>query len=178
MPFGLTNAPASLQRVMYQLFKDLIRKSCCVYLDDGLICSETFEEHVLHIEEVFIRYACAGLKADPKKTELCLQEVLFLRHILSANGIRPYPEKTAIIWKIPIPVTLTDVRSFLGISNYYRRFVPEMAAIVQPIQKRCTFSVDHGLKVWMLFTGEVLRMNGTHILRLPACLQDEWTVKT
>ena len=135
MPFGLTNAPATLQRLMNELLKDLIGNTCCIYLDDCLICSETFEEHLEHVAQVLQRYRAAGLKANPKKTELGKDEVLFLGHILTPQGIRPNPAKTEAIWSFKQPENIHDVRSFLGLANYYRRFVPEMASIVLPIQQ-------------------------------------------
>ena len=124
MPFGLTNAPATLQRLMNELLKDLIGNTCCIYLDDCLICSETFEDHLKHVAQVLQRYRAAGLKANPKKTELGKDEVLFLGHILTPEGIRPNPEKTAAVWDFKQAQNLHDVRSFLGLANYYRRSVP------------------------------------------------------
>ena len=134
MPFGLTNAPATLQRLMNELLKDLIGVSCCIYLDDCLVCSETFEDHVRDLRQVLLRYRAAGLKANPKKSELGLTEVLFLGHVVDQHGIRPNPEKISAVQKFLPPTNITEVRSFLGLVNYYRRFIPDMARIALPIQ--------------------------------------------
>ena len=134
MPFGLTNAPATLQRLMNELLKDLIGVSCCIYLDDCLVCSETFEDHVRDLRQVFLQYRAAGLKANPKKTELGMAEVLFLGHVVSQLGIRPNPEKIAAVREFLPPTNLTEVRSFMGLINYYRRFIPDLARIAAPIQ--------------------------------------------
>ena len=84
--------------------------------------------------QVLQRYRAAGLKANPKKTELGKDEVLFLGHILTPQGIRPNPAKTTAVWDFKQPENVHDVRSFLGLANYYCHYVPEMAAIVLPIQ--------------------------------------------
>ena len=94
MPFGLCNAPAMFQRVMQAVLAGLEWNSCFVYLDDILIASHTLEEHLSHIKEVFSRLRDAGLRLKPKKCLFLHDEVPYLGHVISVEGIRPNPTKT------------------------------------------------------------------------------------
>ena len=134
MPFGLTNAPATLQRLMNELLEDLIGQSCCICPDDCLVCSESFTDHIRDLRQVLTRYRAAGLKANPKKSELGMKEVVFLGHVVDARGIRPNPQKISAVQEFQPPIDITELRSFLGLVNYYRRFIPDMARIALPIQ--------------------------------------------
>src|SRR5581483_6053711 len=133
IPFGLCNAPATFQRMMNTIFDDLLYKYIKVYLDDCNIHSETFEEHLIHLEEVFNRLRKAGLKLKPSKCHFCLPEIKFLGHIVGRDGIKVDPSKIEKVKNFPVPTNLTELRSFIGLASYYRKFVPEFSKIVKPL---------------------------------------------
>ena len=120
MPFGLCNAPATFQRLMQVVLAGLEWKCCFVYLDDILVCSKTFEEHMEHLRLVFERLRRAGLTLKPKKCCFLREEVQYLGHVISKRGILPDPEKTQKVREFPIPTDVTRVRQFVGLASYYR----------------------------------------------------------
>ena len=133
MPFGLTNAPATFQRLMERILTGLQWQTCLVYIDDIIIFSKTFDEHITHLAEVFTRLKSAGLKLKPKKCSIFQTEVAYLGHIVSRDGISTDPAKTKAIREWPTPTNVTEVRRFLGLCSYYRRFVPDFATTAQPL---------------------------------------------
>ena len=133
MPFGMCNAPASFQRVMEVVLSGLLWKNCFAYIDDVLVCSRTFEEHLCHLESVFSRLRQAGLRLKPKKCLFLREEVPYLGFIVTRSGIKPDPLKTDKIRQYPPPEDVTQVRQFLGLSSYYRRFVPGFSKIAEPL---------------------------------------------
>ena len=124
MPFGLCNAPATFQRLMQVVLAGLEGKICFVYIDDILVCSKTFEEHLQHLEQVFERLRKAGLTLKPKKCSFLKKEVIYLGHVISSQGIAPDPAKTQKIHYYPVPTDLAKLRQFLGFASHYRRFIP------------------------------------------------------
>ena len=133
MPFGLTNAPATFQRLMENCLGDLHLRSCIIYLDDIIIFSKTPEEHVQRLGQVFEKLAAAGLKLKPSKCEFFKTEINYLGHVVSREGIRTDDKKIEAIKNWPRPVTNTEVRSFLGFTNYYRRFIHKYSQIAKPL---------------------------------------------
>lgn len=133
MPFGLQNSPISFQTLMANVLRDLNWKSVSVYVDDILIFSNSFEQHLKHLEQVFKRLKEANLKLQPTKCHFAVKKLKFLGHIISKNGIEVDPEKTKAMSEFPTPKTQKQVRSFLGMANYYRRFISNFAKIVTPL---------------------------------------------
>ena len=133
MPFGLTNAPATFERLMERVLKGLQWKQCLVYIDDIIIFGSTFRETICNLKQVLQRLRQAGLTCKTKKCELFRRRVAFLGHIVSSAGLECDPEKTRMVAKWPIPKTVRDIRSFLGLAGYYRRFIPNFAEYSSPL---------------------------------------------
>ena len=133
MPFGLCNAPSTFQRLMEVALAGLQWQSCLIYLDDVIIFSEDFPEHLRRLREVLERIRQARLKLKPKKTSLFKARVKFLGHILSEEGVLPDPSNVDRLAAWPPCRKVRDVRSFLGLGNYYRRFVKGYSELVKPL---------------------------------------------
>ena len=129
MPFGLTNAPATFMTLMNSIFSDIIGKYVIIYLDDILIYSETMEKHVEHLECVFKRLKDEKLTVKLSKCEFLKTELIFLGFKVTENAIVPDPNKIEAIMKINRPKSLTEVRAFLGLINFYRKFIPNCSEI-------------------------------------------------
>ncbi|GBG92168.1 hypothetical protein CBR_g54520 [Chara braunii] len=132
MPFGLTNAPTTFQRCMNALFRPWLDRFVLVYLDDILVFSRTLQEHQGHLRQVLEKLGEANFKINAKKCEWVKTHVLYLGHVLDGDGIKPEDSKIAAIRDWPTPCTLTELRSFLGLANYYRKFVRNFFTIAAP----------------------------------------------
>lgn len=135
MPFGLCNAPATFQRVMEHCLGHRNFEMVLLYLDDVIIFSKTYEEHLQHLEEVFTQLAKSGLKLKPSKCHLLKPKVKYLGHIVSSEGVNPDPEKVQVVRDWPVPKTVKEVRSFLGFVGYYRRFIENFARVAAPLHE-------------------------------------------
>ena len=133
MSFGLTNAPATFQRLMELALAGLQWESCLIYLDDVIVFGRSFDEHLSRLSSVLDRLQKAGLKLKPEKTHLLQDEVVFLGHVISKDGVRPNPDNVDRIVKWLVPRNVTEVRAFLGMGNYYRRFIKDFAKKMQPL---------------------------------------------
>ena len=135
MPFGLTNVSATFQRLMESCLGDMHLNWCIIYLDDVIVFSKTPEEHLVRLRGVFQKLREAGLKLKPSKCEFFRDKIAYLGHIVSKAGIETDPKKIRDIWEWPRPSTDTDVRQFLGFTNYYRKFIKHYAVVANPLNK-------------------------------------------
>src|SRR3954470_20373978 len=135
MPFGLCNAPATFQRVMNEIFHDLIGKTMHVYIDDVTIYTKTFAEHMVVLNEVLRRIKMHGMFLKPKKCTIAAHELHMLGHIISKNGIKTDPAKVTAVSKYPDPTSKTEVRAFMGLAGYYRHFIQNCSKIAEPINR-------------------------------------------
>ncbi|GJX47333.1 retrotransposon protein, putative, ty3-gypsy subclass [Tanacetum coccineum] len=135
MPFGLTNAPAVFMDLMNRVFHEYLDKFVIVFIDDILVYSKTREEHEDHLRIVLEILRQKKLYAKFSKCDFWLGQVAFLGHIVSADGISMDPAKVEAITKWPRPTTVTEVRSFLGLAGYYRRFVEGFSLLALPLTK-------------------------------------------
>lgn len=133
MPFGLTNAPATFSTLMNDVFRSLLDKCVVVYLDDILVYSRDMEEHKRHLQEVFALLREHQLFAKKEKCAFAQEEVPFLGHILGHGQIRPDPEKLQAIRDWEPLRNVHEVRQFLGLANYYRKFVAGYSRIASPL---------------------------------------------
>ena len=133
MPFGLCNAGATFQRLMDVIMSGLNLNICLIYLDDIITFSKTIEEHLERLVRVFDRLRSAGLKLKPEKCTFFRHSVSFLGHVVSEAGIATDPEKVKAVADWPVPTSLREVRSFLGLASYYRRYVEGFAKIAAPL---------------------------------------------
>jgi len=133
MPFGLCNAVATFQRLMDLVLRGLNLDICLVYLDDIILFSVTQEQHIERLEMILRRLKEANLKLKPRKCTLMQREVTFLGHVISHQGIATDPEKIKLIEEWPVPTNLKQLRGFLGLTGYYRRFVNGYSVITTPL---------------------------------------------
>ena len=141
LPFGLTGAPAIFQRGMDFILMDVAH--AMVYIDDIIIFSKDFDEHLADIETVFKRLKLANLKIRATKCDWAKPEVIYIGHVISKDGLKPNPARVNKVKDFPIPKNIDEVRSFLGLANYYRKFIQNFSHIAHPInsllRKNATF---------------------------------------
>ncbi|GFU09780.1 retrovirus-related Pol polyprotein from transposon 17.6 [Trichonephila clavipes] len=135
MPFGFCNAPATFERLMETVLKGLTFEACLIYLDDVIIVGRTFEEHLQNIRKVLSKLRDTNLKLNPSKCKFFQKEVNYLGHIFSAEGVRTDPEKVSAVKNWKRPENLRELRSFLGLCTYYRKFVKGFSNIARPLYK-------------------------------------------
>ena len=128
MPFGLSNAPAVFQELMSVVLLGL-GDFAIAYLDDILVFSPTLEDHLQHLDTIFDRLRKHDLKLKLKKCNFLESETNYLGFIIGKDGIKPDPKKVEAIRSLPIPTFVREVRSFIGMSSYYRRFIPNFSEI-------------------------------------------------
>lgn len=135
MPMGLKNAPSTFQRVMDNILRGLQNVICVVYLDDILVFSTSLQEHMVNLQKIFQRLRESNFKIQMDKSEFLKHETPYLGHIITPDGVKPNPDKIAAIQKYPIPRTAKQIKGFLGLLGYYRRFIPDFARLTKPLTK-------------------------------------------
>ena len=133
MPFGLQGAPATFQHLMMKVLRGIAWKYVLCYVDDVIIFSETFDEHLKHLEEVFSRLRSAGLKLSPNKCFFAQKKLHYLGHVISKTGIEPDSQKVEKIVNLKAPKDQKGVKSLLGLTNYYKKFIQGYSKICSPL---------------------------------------------
>ena len=140
MPMGLASAPGTFQRLMHIAFKNENWEKCLIYLDDVLIHGRSVDEHLERVKAVLQRVREAGLKLSPAKCTFMKQKVEYLGHVITTEGIQTDSKKVEKVQSWPTPTTVKQLKSFLGLSGYYRRFIKDYAQIVRPLELLCAQS--------------------------------------
>lgn len=133
MPFGLTNAPATFQATMNHIFKAFLRKFVIIFFDDILIFSKTLEDHSNHLKQVFNCLSANSLFLKHSKCSFAQNSIDYLGHIITEFGVQPDKSKIIAMLDWPVPRTITELRGFLGLTGYYRKFVQHYATIASPL---------------------------------------------
>ena len=130
-PFGLKNAAQAFQLLMDTVCQDL--DFVFIYLDDVLVASKTAEEHRVHLAKLFTRFRDFGLVLNPAKCVIAQPQLKFLGHRVSAQGIEPAADRVKAIRAFPQPTTVWKPMEFLGMLNFYKRFIPGAATLLSPL---------------------------------------------
>ena len=133
MPFGLNNAASTFQRTMELALQGLQWVTCLIYIDDVIVFGKDFDEHMQRLEEVLDRIKKAGLKLKASKSYLLQKEVIFLGHVVSGEGIKPSPTNVSKVVDWPTPKTAKQVKQFVAMASYYRRYVRNFASTARPM---------------------------------------------
>ena len=132
MPFGLQGAPATFQRLMDKVLQGL-QDFSAAYLDDVIIFSENWKQHLQHLRQVLQSFRDAGLTVKAKKCQFGMAQCTYLGHVVGSGAVCPDPAKTEAVKSFPLPHTKKQVRAFLGLTGYYRRFIPNYSSVAVPL---------------------------------------------
>ncbi|KAL1260277.1 hypothetical protein QQF64_008104 [Cirrhinus molitorella] len=135
MPMGLKNSPPTFQRLMELVLRGLHWTKCVIYLDDIICMGKDFEDHIKNLTDILTRFREAGLKLKPAKCHFCKASVAYMGHVVSKDGLSVNPAHSNKVRDWPTPKSATEVRAFLGLCSYYRRFVQNYAFKAQPLHR-------------------------------------------
>ena len=144
MPFGLANSPATMMRLVDKIEAPELRTKVFMYLDDLLIITETFDEHLLVLQEMALSLKKAGLTINVEKSKFLIDEVKYLGHIIGHGEIKTDPETIQSVKEFPQPTSVKQIRRFLGMCGWYQKFIPNKASIATPL----TEMLKKGKFVW------------------------------
>ena len=130
--FGVTNGPPTYCRLVEMVLRGIPYSVAIGFLDDGLIHSDTVQQHIRNLRQVLTAYKDAGLKLSPSKCTFFADKIVFLGHELRQDGIRPTENHVSAILEWPLPQYKTQARAFLGMTGYYRNHIPDYATLAQP----------------------------------------------
>lgn len=133
--FGITTGPGAYQQLINKVFHDLLHKMVWAYVDDIIVASSSVEEHFQHLQLVFDRLKEANLKMRSTKSQLFMSELEYLGYVITRSGLKPTPQKCEIISKFPQPLTKKEVRRFLGMASFYRKFIKDFSKLSGPLVK-------------------------------------------
>src|SRR6266542_3669003 len=134
MLFELTNASATFQRLINYVLHNYLNDFVVVYLDDILVCSDTFEEYLTHLRKVFIKLREANLIIKLKKYKFGQRKIKFLGHTIGTDGLRTDSKNIEKIINCPVPTDVTGVRKFMGLCNYYKKFIKDLSKLSKPLR--------------------------------------------
>ena len=164
LPFGLTNAPATFMHLMHSIFREYLDDFIIIFLDDILVYSRGLQEHMIHVRKTFAVLRSHQLYAKVSKCSFFQHQVDYLGHVVSSKGLLPDPAKVQAVRDWKVPESVTDIRSFLGLAGYYRRFIPNFAKIAAPLtnltRKNTPFT-------WSLREGEAFEQLKEVLLHAP-----------
>jgi hypothetical protein len=184
MPFGLKNATSTFTRTMTEVFKDVGSSFLKIFVDDLNVHSGEWQEHLQHLGVVLSRLREVNLKLNPSKCCFAAGSVVFLRHVVSKEGTKPDPSKVEAVRGFPEPTSLTNVRSFLGLTGYYRKYVKGYSKLAGPLfeltkrdvvfvwDQDCQRAFD-ALKKALMEAPILVRSN----FKEPFCLDVDWSTK-
>ena len=172
MPFGLCNAPATFQRLMDLVLAGLVGASCLVYLDDIIVLGKDFRDHLQNIQSVLQRLREAGLKLRPPKCSFFRKKVRYLGHTVTREGVAVDPDKVAKVMNWPTPTSAREVQQFLGLANYYRRFIQNFATKARPLHHLTEKSVHFK---WTSECQEAFNALRTQLVSTPVLAYPDFT---
>ena len=144
LPFGISAAPSIFQRTMENVLQGI--PNTCIYLDDLLVTGDTQESHLANLEVVLSKLQTAGLRLKRSKCTFMMPSVEYLGHQISTKGIQPTEDKVRAIKDAPVPTDVTQLRSFVGLVNYYGKFLPNLSSVLAPLYSFTTerFQIEMG----------------------------------
>jgi Reverse transcriptase (RNA-dependent DNA polymerase) len=137
VPFGIRNGPAIFQRLFYSVLAGLTIECCLLYFDDITVCRKSFDQHVDALDKVFTALRDAGPKLNASKCSFGVNRITYLEHIISIRETEVDPDKVQAVRDFPVPRNTTEVRSFHGLCNYFRRFIPNFGETAKALTDLC-----------------------------------------